>query len=87
MDRTGTASEILGRENVFVSSTMLGASTHDAYAAAERWLQERSESQRHTINDAVSVVIVICYSLFLPQVAEINIPLLQDVKDEHLLYG
>jgi len=48
LDRTGTASEILGGENVFVSSTTLGASTRDAYAAAERWLQERAESQDAT---------------------------------------
>ncbi|MBA4388941.1 MAG: SulP family inorganic anion transporter [Verrucomicrobia bacterium] len=48
LDRTGTASEILGAENVFVSSTTLGASTRDAYAAAERWLQERVESQDAT---------------------------------------
>ena len=48
LDRTGTASEILGGENVLVSSTTLGASTRAAYAAAERWLQERVESQDAT---------------------------------------
>jgi SulP family sulfate permease len=43
LDRTETVSEILGKENVFVSSTTLGASTRDAYAAAERWLKEQVE--------------------------------------------
>lgn len=39
LDRTETTSEILGPENVFVSTTTLGASTRDAYAAAQRWLE------------------------------------------------
>jgi SulP family sulfate permease len=40
LDRTDTTSEILGPENVFVSTTTLGASTRAAYDAAQRWLQE-----------------------------------------------
>ena len=40
LDRTETSTEVLGAENVFVSTTTLGASTRDAYAAALRWLQE-----------------------------------------------
>ena len=40
LDRTGTTSEILGAENVFEATTTLGASTRDAYAAAQRWLRE-----------------------------------------------
>lgn len=43
--QTGTVEEFLGGENVFLSSSTLGASTRDAYAAAERWLQEQEESQ------------------------------------------
>ena len=55
LDRTETTNEILGKENVFMSSTTLGASTHDAYAAAEQWLQERAESQNPLINDTDSI--------------------------------
>jgi SulP family sulfate permease len=40
LDRTETTSEILGKENVFVATTSLGASTRAAYDAAQRWLQE-----------------------------------------------
>ena len=43
LDRTEASSDILGKENVFVSTTTLGASTRDAYAAAQRWLAETSE--------------------------------------------
>jgi SulP family sulfate permease len=43
LDRTETTGEILGAENVFVSTTTLGASTRDAYAAAQRWLQEAAQ--------------------------------------------
>lgn len=38
LDRTGTTADILGEENVFVASTNLGASTRQAYAAAQEWL-------------------------------------------------
>jgi SulP family sulfate permease len=40
LDRTETTSEILGEENVFVSTSTLSASTRAAYDAAQRWLQE-----------------------------------------------
>ena len=40
LDRTDSTSDVLGEENVFVATTTLGASTHAAYEAAERWLQE-----------------------------------------------
>jgi SulP family sulfate permease len=40
LDRTKTTSEILGKENVFVSTTTLRESTLAAYEAAQRWLQE-----------------------------------------------
>jgi SulP family sulfate permease len=40
LDRTETSSEVLGKENVFVSTQTLGASTREAYAAAQRWLAE-----------------------------------------------
>ena len=40
LDRTGTTTEILGAENVFEATTTLGASTREAYAAAQRWLEE-----------------------------------------------
>jgi len=40
LDRTGTTSEILGAENVFEATTTLGASTREAYRAAQRWLEE-----------------------------------------------
>jgi hypothetical protein len=40
LDRTETTSDILGPENVFVATTTLGASTRDALAAAQRWLDE-----------------------------------------------
>jgi SulP family sulfate permease len=40
LDRTETTAEILGPENVFVATTVLGTSTRAAYAAAQRWLQE-----------------------------------------------
>jgi sulfate permease, SulP family len=40
LDRTETTSEILGAENVFVATTTLGAATHAAYDAAQRWLVE-----------------------------------------------
>ena len=39
LDRTETTSEILGEDNVFVATPILGASTRAAVAAAERWLQ------------------------------------------------
>jgi hypothetical protein len=42
LDRTETSNKVLGKENVFVSETTLGASTRDAYAAAEQWLREQS---------------------------------------------
>jgi sulfate permease, SulP family len=45
LDRTETTSEILGAENVFVSSSTLGASTREAWAAAQRWLGGTSESE------------------------------------------
>lgn len=40
LDRTEATTEILGMENVFVSTDTLGASTRAAYEAAERWLKE-----------------------------------------------
>jgi sulfate permease, SulP family len=40
LDRTETTTEILGTENVFVSTSTLGASTRAALEAAQRWLQE-----------------------------------------------
>jgi hypothetical protein len=40
LDRTETTSKILGAENVFVSTSTLGASTRDAYAAAQTWLEQ-----------------------------------------------
>jgi SulP family sulfate permease len=40
LDRTEASSEILGQDNVFVSTTTLGASTRAAYAAAQDWLQD-----------------------------------------------
>ena len=40
LDRTGTTDEILGAENVFEATTTVGASTREALAAAQRWLQE-----------------------------------------------
>ncbi len=43
LDRTEASSEILGQENVFVSTDTLGAGTRDAYAAAQRWLAESAE--------------------------------------------
>ena len=43
LDRTETTSELLGAENVFVSTTSLGASSRDAYAAALRWLEETTD--------------------------------------------
>jgi sulfate permease, SulP family len=42
LDRTETTSDILGTENVFVSTTTLGASSRAAYEGAQRWLQEGS---------------------------------------------
>ena len=39
LDRTETTTEILGGDNVFVATPILGASTRAAVAAAERWLQ------------------------------------------------
>jgi hypothetical protein len=48
LDRTEATSEILGAENVFVSTTTLGDSTQDAYAAAQRWLQEANHSSAVT---------------------------------------
>jgi SulP family sulfate permease len=40
LERTLTSSEVLGPENVFVATSTLAASTREAYAAAQRWLQE-----------------------------------------------
>jgi sulfate permease, SulP family len=40
LDRTEATGEILGKENVFVATTALGASTRAALEAAQRWLQE-----------------------------------------------
>lgn len=40
LDRTETTADVLGAENVFVSSATLGASTRAAYDAAQRWLEE-----------------------------------------------
>lgn len=42
LDRTGTTIEVLGAENVFEATTTLGASTREAYAAAQRWLETAS---------------------------------------------
>lgn len=42
LDRTKTTSEILGAENVFEATTTVGASTREAYAAAQRWLETTS---------------------------------------------
>lgn len=42
LDRTGTTDEILGAENVFETTTTLGVSTREAYAAAQRWLETMS---------------------------------------------
>jgi SulP family sulfate permease len=42
LDRTETTGEILGEENVFVSTTTLGASTHAAYTAAQHWLDDEA---------------------------------------------
>ncbi|MBK8050842.1 MAG: hypothetical protein IPK16_29300 [Anaerolineales bacterium] len=39
LDRTETTTEILGEENVFEASPVVGASTREAYAAAQSWLQ------------------------------------------------
>ncbi len=44
LDRTGTTDEILGAENVFEATTILGASSRAAYAAAQRWLQTTNRS-------------------------------------------
>jgi SulP family sulfate permease len=45
LDRTGTTDEILGAENVFEAmTTTLGASTREAYAAAQRWLEETPDA-------------------------------------------
>lgn len=52
LDRTETSREVLGAENVFVSTTTLGASTRDAYAAALRWLQETPVEQSGSISSA-----------------------------------
>ncbi|MFN8379708.1 MAG: hypothetical protein U0452_13660 [Anaerolineae bacterium] len=40
LDRTETTSEILGPENVFVSTSDLGESTRAAIREAQRWLAE-----------------------------------------------
>ena len=45
LDRTEISSEILGAENVFVSTTTLGESSRAAYAAAQRWLQKTAGQQ------------------------------------------
>jgi SulP family sulfate permease len=42
LDRTDTTSIILGKENVFVSTTTLRESTLAAYEAAMRWLEDTS---------------------------------------------
>jgi SulP family sulfate permease len=39
LDRTKTTSEFLGAENVFEATTILGASTRAAFAAAQHWLE------------------------------------------------
>lgn len=46
LDRTETSNKVLGEENVFVSTTTLGASTREAYAAAERWLREKGDANK-----------------------------------------
>jgi SulP family sulfate permease len=46
LDRTETSNKLLGAENVFISATTLGASTREAYQAAERWLREKADSNR-----------------------------------------
>lgn len=40
LDRTGTTVEILGAENVFEATPVVGASTRAAYTAAQHWLLE-----------------------------------------------
>lgn len=39
LDRTETTTDLLRERNVFVSTPILGASTREAYAAAQAWLQ------------------------------------------------
>lgn len=46
LDRTEISSEVLGKENVFVSTDTLGASTRTAYDAAQRWLEEQRQADR-----------------------------------------
>lgn len=41
LERTGTTARMLGAENVFGGTTVLGASTRAAVSAAEQWLQTR----------------------------------------------
>jgi SulP family sulfate permease len=40
LERTETTSEVLGADNVFFETEIVGASTRDALAAARRWLDE-----------------------------------------------
>jgi hypothetical protein len=40
LDATETTSEILGPEDIYVVTDILGASTRDALAAARRWLAQ-----------------------------------------------
>jgi hypothetical protein len=40
LDRTETISELLGEEDVFPVTDILGASTRAALATAQRWLEE-----------------------------------------------
>jgi sulfate permease, SulP family len=49
LDRTGTTDEILGAENVFEATTTVGASTREAMAAAQRWLQEQPVAPKDNV--------------------------------------
>ena len=44
-DRTGTTDEILGAENVFETTTILGAGSRAAYAAAQLWLLQATTDE------------------------------------------
>ena len=55
LDRTETTAEILGTENVFVATTTLSASTRDAFAAAQSWLQAQPAAAPEAAGDMEAV--------------------------------
>ncbi len=55
LDRTETTAEILGTENVFVATTTLSASTRDAFAAAQGWLQAQPAAAPEAAGDMEAV--------------------------------